>query len=133
MAENTETTEVETKETVAVADKPVTKAEPASPAEKPVNTDVFNTCTRRCTRRTWDFFLSIRDDIEQFKTRLVRGCLTFKSATAAEQALKTLAEQGGITEVITQDKTIEFTGSLAAVQLVLRDPNTTMFDALKID
>ncbi len=132
MAENAETaktTDLKDDKAVALAEKP----QPAPvKEEKPVNTDIFNTCTKRCTRRTWDFFLAVRDDMEQFKNAPVRGKLTFKSSAAMEQARKVLEEQGGVTEICTEGDTLNFTGTLAAAQLVLREPDTLMFDAVKI-
>ncbi len=130
MVENSEASSK--KETVAVAEKPEVKVAP-QPEEKPLNTDVFETCTKRCTRRAWDFFLSVRNEIDLFKTKTVRGHLTFKSASSAQQALTLLVNEGGVTEVTERGEALEFTGSLAAVQLVLRSPDTVLFDALKIE
>lgn len=120
---------------VAVAEKPPTGQPGAGTSEeKPVTTDVFNNCTSRCSRRAWNIFLEYAKDIEIFKTRRVRGRLVFKTPKAAQQAHGLLVEQGGVThEITTQDNWIEFTGTLAAVQLVIKAPDTEFFDAVKIE
>jgi hypothetical protein len=115
---------------VAVADKPAEeKAEPEAP---PLTTDVFNNCTSRCSRRAWNVYLSLQNDIEQFKTRLVRGRLTMTNAKAAQEVHKVFVEEAGVTEITTRDNWVEFTASLATVQLVLKRPDTEYFDCLLV-
>ena len=97
------------------------------------NTDIFNTCTKRCTRRAWDLFLAVKDDIELFNSRMVRGRLTVSSAAHAQTLKQILVDEGGITELTLTDNIIELTTTLATMQLVIRHPETQMFDALKVE
>ncbi len=94
---------------------------------------MFTACTARCTRRAWDLFLRYGDDIEQFTTKTVRGKLTAATAKAAEAFAQTLTTEGGATEVRTNGADTEFTGTLAAVQLVLKQPEARMFDATWVE
>lgn len=116
------------KKAVAVAEKPAEKA----PEEKPVNSDIFTSCTSRITRRAWNIFLEYNTkDLEPFKNRPVRGRLTASSAKAAQEFHKILVEEGGVREITTHDNVVEFTAPLATVQLVIKHPDARMFDAVK--
>lgn len=119
-------------ENTSTATQEAPAAEPAA-EEKPVNTDTFSNCTSRCSRRAWNIFLEYRDDIEVFKTKEVRGKLTFANESAAQAAKEVLTSQGGVKYITQTAEVLEFTGTLAATQLVLKQPDTTGFDALKVE
>jgi len=113
-------------------DPPVTESAEA-PKAVPVTTDAFTNCTSRCTRRAWNLFLAYRDNIEEFKTKEIRGKLTFATPGAATTAKETLTTDGGVKYITQTDNVLEFTATLAAVQLVLKHPDTQQFDALGIE
>ncbi len=122
-AEEKPAEEASGKKAVAVAEKP---------PEKPVNSDIFTSCTSRITRRAWNIFLEYNtQDLEPFKNRPVRGRLTASSAKAAQEFHKILVEEGGVREITTHDNVLEFTAPLATVQLVIKHPDARMFDAVK--
>ncbi len=102
-------------------------------AEKPVTTDTFNNCTSRCTRRAWNLFLQYRDNIDAFKTKEVRGKLTFDNEAAATGAKETLTTEGGVKYITQTGNDLEYTGTLAATQLVIKLPETNSFDAIGVE
>lgn len=111
---------------------PEKPAAAAAPAEAAINTDAFSQSTRRCSRRAWDIFLQYRNDMALFTGRAVRGRLTFQSADDAHQAAQILRTEGGVTAMTLLNEHVEFTGTLAAVQLVIKQPYTQFFDAIVI-
>lgn len=97
------------------------------------NTDKFTQSTKRCTRRSWDAFLSVRDNIEAFNTRLVRGRLELASASAANDVAAVLKDEAGVDRMTMIDTVIECTATLADVQRVIKRPDFVMFDCVLVD
>ncbi|MFN8614694.1 MAG: hypothetical protein U0003_02130 [Vampirovibrionales bacterium] len=112
----------------------VTETAPvSSTAAVPINTDVFTNCTSRCSRRLWDVFLSVRDDLAQFQTKQVRVRLVAASEQAAAEIADVLKTQGGLTELTQLGDALELTSSLATLQLVIKRPDVTSLDGVAID
>lgn len=107
--------------------------EAATGLERAENSDHFTQSTRRCTRRAWDVYLSLRDDMDGFNQRLVRGRMELKSESAAKEVAATLAQKAGVTQITQMDNILECTTTLAAVQLVIKHPDFVMFDCVLLD
>jgi hypothetical protein len=108
-------------------------AAPEAPAAVPLTTDVFTNCTSRCTRRIWDVFLSVRDDLTLFQTKLVRARLTAASEQAAAEIGDILTTQYGVTEMTQLGDALELTASLATIQHVIKRPDVKTLDGMAID
>ncbi|MDH4378542.1 MAG: hypothetical protein QE263_01365 [Vampirovibrionales bacterium] len=108
-------------------------AAPEAPAAPPLTTDVFTNCTSRCTRRIWDVFLSVRDDLTLFQTKLVRVRLTAATEQAAAEIGDILTTQYGVTEMTQLGDALELTASLATLQHVIKRPDVKTLDGMAID
>lgn len=112
--------------TTAVAEKP-DKEE-----EKPVNTDVFQSCTSRVTRKAWNIFLEYNaGDKSRFRTEPVRATLECHSENGAEELTKQLQE-AGVSEISRDGKVISMTATLEQIQIVIKLPEAKMLDAVRI-
>lgn len=101
--------------------------------ERAENTDKFTQSTKRCTRRAWDVFLSLREDLDGFNDRLVRARMELQGAGAAKEVMQVLQNSAGVEHVTQMDQVLECTTTLAAVQLVIKHADFVMFDCVLVD
>lgn len=122
-------------ETATAATPPETEATPAEPT-KPLpatTTDPFTQSTRHCTRRAWDVFLSMKDNLDAFNTKQVRVRIEASDERAAQGFAEILKTDGEVTRLTQMDNKIECTTTLAAIQLIIKDPEFKLLDAIAVD
>lgn len=106
---------------------------PAKAPEKPLNVDILNTATSRFTRKAWNEFLAVRNDLDAIRFKRYRIELESKTAAGRDE-LKTLLEQVDVTAIQTKSaKQLAFNASFEKLQTVMRHPETLMVDLLPVE
>jgi hypothetical protein len=115
-------------------DKPASSETTAEPppvkAEPPFNVDVLNTCTARFSRKAWNQFLAIREDLQALQTRRFRVALNARTETGLQEVMAAL--QGLEATALKQSGVLqlECVATLAQVQGVARHPQTHWIDLI---
>jgi hypothetical protein len=105
-------------------------SEPAAEA-KPFNPDVLLTCTSRFTRSSWDLLLSyVRTDVEQMRTVPLKATLTARTGEGAKEIQQILMKESGVTEIQAHGTTIKAIATFAALQSVIKNPQTAMLEVI---
>lgn len=121
----------ETKAATATAEKPA-KEEKAAEPEKPFNTDIFQSCTTRITRKAWDLYKTYsKNKFEKFRTVEVRAQLECRSIDGAEDIQKQLVE-AGVKEISRTEETLHFTATMEQIQTVIKQPPALLLDMAEI-
>ena len=118
--------------TTTEAPAPDTTEEAIAGPYKAENTDAFTQSTRRCTRRAWDVFLKVRNNVDKFNSQLVRARIEADSEAAAQEMYETLKAETELQQGTVLGDRIECTTTLAAIQLIIKRPDFKMLDAVAI-
>lgn len=123
--------EEETKSATATAEKPAAEEKAAEP-EKPFTVDVFQSCTKRITRKAWDLYKSFcANKFEKFRTIQVRGQLECHSVEGAEELQAKLVEVG-VKEISRKEETLHFTATMEQIQTVIKLPPAKLLDMAEL-
>ncbi len=120
---------------MTTTEAPAPEAAPDSAApgtHRAENCDAFTQSTRRCTRRAWDVFLNVRNNMDAFNTQQVRARIEADSDSAASEMFDLLKTQTGLSQGTLLGDRIECTTTLAAIQLIIKRPDFKLLDAIAI-
>lgn len=105
-----------------------------APKPLPATTmDPFIQSTRHCTRRAWNIFLGMNNKLDVFNTKQVRARIQTTGSNAAQRFANTLKSDGEVTRLSIIDDRIECTATYAAIQLIIKDADFKLMDAIAID
>jgi hypothetical protein len=108
------------------------KEQPMTPVEKPFNLDLLQSCTARMTPQCWQTYLKMKNDLSVIQNHPVRATLTTRTDKGMEEVTAMLLD-AGITHQTRRDaKTLDFTGTFAQIQTVIKHPQTLLLDAVKL-
>jgi hypothetical protein len=98
--------------------------------EKPFNADILNTCTARFTRKGWNQFLAIKEDMDALKTRRYDITLETRNAEGltAVKAILDAADTTGVKQ--TSATSLAFRSTFEKLQTVVRHEATLMVDVV---
>jgi hypothetical protein len=96
--------------------------------EKPFNADVLNTCTARFTRKGWNQFLAIKEDLEALKRNRYDMTLEVRTpeGLSVVKAILEAADTTGVKQ--TGERTLAFRSTFEKLQTVVRHEATLMVD-----
>lgn len=109
---------------------------PAEEAPKPLpatTMDPFIQSTRHCTRRAWNIFLAMNNKLDVFNAKQVRARIDTTSNQAAERFADVLKTDGNVRSITVIDDRIECSATYAAIQLIIKDADFKLMDAVAID
>ncbi len=136
VATTTEAKEAPAKAATATAEKPTAPAaapaKPEAPAEPPFNVDIFESCTARTTRKTWNIFLRYKENnFEQFRNKPLRAKLETLSPEGAE-AIEAGLREAGVSELSREGNVLNFTATFEQIQTVIKHAESDLLDVVEI-
>ena len=105
----------------------VEEAKPEVPEEKPLNVDALSQSTSRFTRKAWNFFLPLREDLDAIKTKRFDISLEARSEEGA-QTLNDLLNEHETPGVKRSGKTLTFRSTFEKLQTVIKHEQVHLVD-----